>query len=520
MFAEAVRRHGDGQVETAEALYRALLALEPDEPQVNYNLGLILHGRGALEGAMDAYRRAIALRPDFPDAHGNLGVALQASGRLPEAEAAYRGVLAMHPGFGMAMGNLGVTLKAMGRLDEAEAAYRRAIELMPDSSWAHTNLAAVLTDRGDNAGALAACEAAIALRPASDLALFNLGTIHKAESRLAEAAASFRAAIAVRPDFTEAHFSLGQVLLLDGAFEEGWAEYEWRWRLREYGWLRDLHGDFAQPLWAGEPLAGRVILIYAEQGMGDAIQYVRYVPRLVAVGASVVLAVHPPLRRLFAGMEGVRVIGLNERDLPPFDVHCPLLTLPRLFGTRLDTIPSAPRYLAAEPEAVARWRERLPTAGLRVGVIWAGNPTQTGDRFRSPRLPAVRALFDVPGIAFVALQLGDGRRDLQDAPLPPNVLDLGPEIADFTDTAAIMAGLDLVVTSCTAPLHLGGALGVPTWGMIPFAPHYPWLLEREDTPWYPSVRLVRQERPGADWSGVVARIARDLATLSGAAAAG
>ena len=514
IFADAVRRHAAGLVTEAEPLYRAILVLDPAHAQSSYNLGLILQGQNRLEEAMAAYRAAIAARPDYLDAYGNLGVAMQASGQSEQAIDMFQRLLEVAPGFAMAAGNLGVALKALGRIPEAEAAYRRAIEIDPAIDWVWANLAALLLSEGENEAAVAACRHAIALRPASETAWFNLGTACKALNRLDEAAAALRRAIELKPDFAEAHFTLGQTLLLAGMFETGWAEYDWRWKLKDYGWLRTLHGAFIQPLWRGEAPEGRTILIYAEQGLGDAIQYVRYIPRLVALGARVVLAVHPPLKALFGGMDGVTVIGLDERGLPPFDMHCPLLSLPERFGTRLATIPAEPAYLRADPAAVARWRSRLPPGGPRVGIVWAGNPTQTGDRFRSPRLAAVRPLFDVPGIAFVSLQVGAGRDDLSAHPLPPDVRDLGAEIADFTDTVAIIAGLDLVISSCTAPLHLGGALGVPTWGMIPFAPHFPWLLERADTPWYPSMRLYRQDSPGTDWSGVIERVARDLRSLA------
>jgi hypothetical protein len=343
------------------------------------------------------------------------------------------------------------------------------------------------------------------------MAHFNLATALKCLCRLDEAAAAFRQAIALDPSLVEAHFSLSQTLLLQGDLPAGYAEYEWRWQLKEYGWLKNIHGPFAQPRWNGEPLDGRTILVYAEQGLGDAIQYVRYLPRVAAAGGRVILAVHPPLRRLFAEMADVTLVSLDTLPLPPFDVHCPLLSLPKVFGTTLQSIESGVPYLLADPDAIARWRARIGGDRPRVGVVWAGNPTQTGDRFRSPRLASVLPLFGVQAITFVALQVGPGRQDLASHALPANVLDLGPEISDLADTAAIMAGLDLVITSCTAPLHLAGALGVPTWAMIPASPHFAWLLGRSDSAWYPTLRLYRQEKFGTDWSGVVARIAHDLA---------
>jgi tetratricopeptide (TPR) repeat protein len=510
MFGEAVERHRAGQAAPAEALYRAILALQPDHAQSAYNLGIVLHAQRRLGEAAAAYRHATAARPDYAEAFCNLGVALQDERKLEEAIAVYARAIALRPDFAMAHCNLGVALKEAGRLAEAVASYHRAIALQPDYDFAFANLAAALLEQGKAEEAVTACRRALAIRPEMAMAQFNLATGLKHLCRLDEAAAAFRQAIALDPALVEAHFSLSQTLLLQGDFASGWAEYEWRWRLKEYAWLQNIHGTFSQPRWTGERLDGRTILIYAEQGLGDAIQHVRHLPRVVAAGGNVVLAVHPPLHRLLSGLPDVTLVSLDTVPLPPFDVHCPLLSLPLVFAITADDIPAPVPYLHADPDAVARWRARIGGRQPRVGIVWAGNPTQGGDKFRSPRLASVLPLFDVPGITFVGLQVGPGRQDLAAHALPANVLDLGPEIADLADTAAIMAGLDLVVTSCTAPLHLAGALGVPTWAMIPASPHFAWLLGREDSAWYPTLRLYRQERFGTDWSGVVARIAEDL----------
>jgi tetratricopeptide (TPR) repeat protein len=510
MFDEAVARHTAGETAPAEALYRAVLAMQPAQAQAAYNLGVLLHTQGRHADAAAAYRHATAAQPGYAEAWCNLGVALQDERQFEGALEAYRRAMALRPDFAMAHCNLGVALKELGRLEEAVAAYHRAIALQPDYDFAFANLAAVLLDQGKPEDAVIACRRALAIRPGMRMAHFNLGTALKQLGRLDEAARAFGAAIACDPDFVEAHFTLGQTLLLQGDFVAGWPEYEWRWRLKEYAWLANIHGRFTQPRWAGAPLNGRTILIYAEQGLGDAIQYVRYVPHVVAAGGRVILAVHPPLRRLFADIEGVTLVSLDAVPLPPFDVHCPLLSLPLMFGTTPETVPADIPYLRVSPADAACWRDRIGGERPRVGIVWAGNPTQTGDRFRSPRLGAVLPLFAVPGVTFVALQVGPGRADLAAHPLPPNVLDLGPEIADLADTAAIMAGLDVVITSCTAPLHLAGALGVPTWAMIPASPHFAWLTERSDSPWYPTVTLYRQDTYGTDWSAVVARIAADL----------
>ena len=517
MFAEAVDRHRKGEIAQAEALYRAVLALQPNEAQSAYNLGLVLHAQRRFAEAIVAYHHAIAARPDYAEAFCNLGVALQDERKLDAAIEAYQRALTIRPDFAMAHCNLGVALKEAKRLEEAVACYHRAIALQPDYDFAFANLAAVLLDQGKAEEAIIACRHALATRPDMTLAHFNLATGLKHLCDLDGAANAFRRAIALDPGFVEAHFALGQTLLLQGDLAAGWPEYEWRWRLKDYAWLSNIHGNFPQPRWAGEPLEGRTILIYAEQGLGDAIQYVRYLPRVTGAGGKVILAVHPPLRRLFANVPDVTLVNLDTAPFPPFDVHVPLLSLPLICGTELQTVPTGVPYLCADREAVARWRTRIGGSKTRVGVVWAGNPTQTGDHFRSPRLGPILPLFGNANVTFVALQVGPGRQDLTAQALPSNVLDLGPEITDLADTAAIMAGLDLVITSCTAPLHLSGALGVPTWGMIPASPHFAWLLDRADSVWYPTLRLYRQQEYGTDWSGVVARIVDDLAQFTTAA---
>jgi tetratricopeptide (TPR) repeat protein len=513
MFNCAVKQHQDSRIESAEALYRAVLALQPGHAQAAYNLGVLFHGQHRLSEAVAAYRHAISVKQDYADAYCNLGVALQDERKLEEALATYSQAIAIRPDFAMAYCNLGVALKEVGQFDGSVAALRNAIALQPSYDFAYANLAATLLEQGKPEDAAVASRRALALNPDLVMAHFNLATGLKHLGSLDEAAVSFQKAIALSPGLVEAHFSLGQVFLLQGNFPAGWLEYEWRWRLKEYSWLSSIHGSFSQPLWAGDPLCGRTILLYAEQGLGDAIQFVRYVPKVIAAGGNVILAVHPPLRRLFANLLGITTVNLDSLSLPAFDVHCPLLSLPLIFGTTIETVPSTVPYLKLEQDTVVRWRNRIRGTNPRIGIVWAGNPAQTGDRFRSPGLGAVLPLFDVPDVSFVLLQVGPGRQDLIGRALPKNVQDLGSEITDLADTAAIMTGLDLVITSCTAPLHLAGALGIPTWAMISASPHFAWLVGRPDSVWYPSLRLYRQQTFGTDWSGVVAQISADLAHL-------
>jgi tetratricopeptide (TPR) repeat protein len=514
MFDEAVRRHGIGQSVEAEAMYRAILALQPTHAAASYNLGLVCHMKGRPEEAIAAYRHAIAIHGGYLDAYCNLGAVLQSVGKREEAVAVFRQALAINPAAPVVHLNLGVAWKELGRLDEATASLRRAIEIRPDYEMAYANLAGVLLEQDDAEAAVAACQRAIAINPAEPSAHGNLGLAYAALCRLPEAEAAFREAVALQPEFTEAHFTLAQVLLAQGKFAEGWEHYDWRWKLPAYTWRRTWLGECRQPQWNGESLQGRRILVYAEQGQGDAIQYVRYLPMVARLAAKVTLAVHPPLKTLFQAIPGITVIALDESHRLEFDVHCPLLTLPRIFATRLDSIPADIPYLRPSPADAARWRARLPSGQPRVGIVWAGSPTHTNDRRRSPRLATMMPLFDIPGISFVSLQVGPGRDELATTPLPAHVRDLGAEVTSFADTAAILDGLDLLITADTAPLHLAGAMGVPVWGMIPFYPHFPWLMHRSDSPWYPTLRLYRQDRYKAGWSGVLDRIRGDLAGLA------
>jgi len=415
----------------------------------------------------------------------------------------------------MAHANLAVGLLGLAQTDAALAACRQALALNPQGAAIACTLGGTLLELGEAAEAAALCRRAIELDPTSAGAHFNFSHACKALNQLKTAQESAEAAIARNPDSAVYHFHLAHTLLLQGDMDRGWEEYEWRWALPAFAELAALRRQCYRPEWTGGDIADKTILIYTEQGLGDIIQFARYLPLLVARAGRVILAASDSVRRLLRCIEGVTVIAPAELAEQSFDVHCALLSLPRAFGTRIDTIPGQSPYLRSDPADTARWAARIGGEGLRVGIVWAGNPATQRDRFRSPRLPSVAPLFTVPGITFVCLQMGAGRRDLADMPLPAHVIDLGSEISDLTDTAAIMAGLDLMISSCTAPLHLAGAMGRPTWAMIPFAPHFPWLLDRTDSPWYPSMRLYRQSQTGRDWSSVVAEIAEYLRRMSG-----
>jgi len=506
-----------GQADEAIALYNRALVINPQNAMALGNRGKALQDSGRHREALASYRAAIALQPNEPSAFINLGAALLASQDWEESATASHEAIRRRPDSAMAYTNLGNALLHLGRYEDALAACRRALALQPEGALIKSSLGGAMLELGDFAAAVTLCEEAIALDPRSPSAFFNLSHGYKALNRPDDAIRAARQAIALSPGTAQYHFHLAHILLLKGDFLAGWDEYEWRWQLPDFAW-RQNHPQLATaPLWNGEDISAQIILVHSEQGLGDIIQFARFCLPLVARAKRVIVAVQPQLRRLLASIPGITLVSLRE-TLPEFDVQCPLLSLPRAFATTLATLPAPPSYLQPDEEALMRWtgglglpRRRRGT--IRAGIVWAGNPRTLRDRFRSPGFASVTPLFAVPGVEFVVLQVGPGREDMS-ALLPPHVRDLGGAVEDLTETAAIMLGLDLVISSCTAPLHLAGALGVRGWGLIPFAPHFTWGLDREDSPWYPSLRLYRQDQPGRDWSGVITRMAADLTALA------
>jgi hypothetical protein len=331
--------------------------------------------------------------------------------------------------------------------------------------------------------------------------------------RYDEARAAFDAALALEPEFADAHANRSHLHLLLGDFDRGWKEFEWRWRTQE---CAPLKLPFMRPLWLGEqPLEGRTILLHAEQGLGDTIQFVRYVPLVRACGAKVVLAVQPQLQALFSCIGAESVLSAVPR-LPPADLHCPLMSLPLAFKTRLETIPADTPYLSVNENGAAAWMARLPKRKWygggrtrRVGVAWAGNPEFVDDETRSIGLANLAPLFSTKRVHFVSLQKNLRNGDREILQNHPQVTHLGDAIADFRDTAAIMSQLDLIITSDTSVAHLAGALGRPVWILLQFSPDWRWLLDRTDSPWYPTARLFRQ-RQLADWERVVEQVREAL----------
>jgi tetratricopeptide (TPR) repeat protein len=465
----------------------------------------------AMSNQTSSNQSSPAVDPNDLDSLARAGLAALDAGQDRLAAARLARALTLGPPTAVLLRSLGMALARLDRFDDAARCHNEALGLAPDDPATLTALGDLLQQRDRVDDAEACYRAALQIAPQRADTLGNLGAALYRLGRPDEAISCYRAALRLAPDLPELHDNLGRALLLSGQLAEGWAEHEWRWRTRESA--REAQ-RFAGPAWGGEPLGDRILLLHAEQGFGDAIQFCRYAPR-VAATARVVLEAPRELVRLFAGLPFIERIVVQGDALPRFDAHCPLLSLPRAFATTLETIPCDIPYLAAAPEHVAAWRARLDgLAGLRVGLAWAGRPTQGADRRRSIALDLLAPLGRVPGIALVSLQTGPASAQTATPPHGMTIHDWTAALRDFADTAALIEALDLVIAVDSAVAHLAGALGKPVWLLNRFDSCWRWLQQRTDSPWYPSLRQFRQCRPG-DWASVITDVADALAQRTG-----
>ncbi len=534
------------RLEEAKAAYERISRQAPADAETWLNLGAIAGMLGRLDEAERAFRRVLVLNPRLPQAQMNLARLLVLQGRLQEAVPHYQRYIALKPKSLDGYYQLGHTHEALADQGAAEQVYRAALSLEEASAGICIGLARLLRLKQEYTAATELCERALQLDGSAGLAYQELGHIHKEQSRYEEALHCYQQLIAVAPQeqegyllslgvlyaeqerYTEAlecynqlvaakpesvngHWNRALVQLLLGEFTEGWSGYEWRRRRDE--WLVQMWpGRFVPPLWSGEPLSGRTILVYAEQGFGDTIQFGRYLPLLLAQGARVIFHCMEGLVELFSRMAGIEVVARDyELALQQtFDFHIPLMSLPHIMGTTLETIPTARAYLQTDAGRVAAWRDRITQKGFRVGLVWAGAAKNVANRMRSTTLAAFAALAAMPDTTIYSLQKDAAAGSELMAQW--GVVDLGPELHNFDETAAVIANLDLVITVDTAVAHLAGALGVPVWILIYSSPEWRWLLGREDSPWYPSARLFRQQL-GEPWPVLVERMVAALQDL-------
>jgi tetratricopeptide (TPR) repeat protein len=504
----ADRYRGEGRLVEAEALCRRALEAKPDLAEAEHLLGVIAHQNGKLADAIEHVRRAVKLAPQAALFHANLGEMLRLAGRPKLAADEARRAIEIDPNMAAAHSNLGVALYELKQYDEAAAAHRRAIAVKPDFYEAHSNLGNALHALKRFDEAVASYRHALELNANYADAWANLGTTLHHAGEFDEGMAALRHAIALAPLHANAHSGLGILLLMRGDLGEGWDEYEWRLRSTERKGPR-----FPERPWEGESLAGKHIYVQAEQGFGDTLQFARYIPLLAARAGKVTLRVHQQLTTLLReSLPGIEVLG-DRGDPAPYVCDSVLLSLPRIFRTRLETIPAAMPYLRAPAEALARWKKKLGgLPGLKVGLVWAGNPEHVNDMRRSLDLDRLAPLLDVPGVSFVSLQVGPRSADLKKH-RERKILDLSPDLTDYVETAGAVCALDLVISVDTSVCHLVGALAKPIWVPLPWVTDWRWLTGREDNPWYPTMRLIRQKR-GEEWAEILPRVGKDLAAVA------
>jgi tetratricopeptide (TPR) repeat protein len=559
LLEEAVGLQQNGAWAEAEDAYREILALRPRHFDALQLLGVLLLQRGRLDEGIELLQSALKIDARHAVLHSNLAYAYNARLRHREALASADRALALKPDFIDALNNRGNALAGLGQAQAALACFDRALALRDDFAPAWNNRACVLRDLARPLEAIASCERAIALDPGyadawsnrgnalSDLnrpqdaqacyqralelapdnpdTWSNYGLTLVDLNRHADALDCYDRALALAPEAAEPHWNKALCLLQLGRLAEGWREYEWRWQRQR---IRPSLRQFDRPLWLGDfSVAGKTILLHAEQGLGDTLQFCRYAQDLAQLGAKVLLEVPAELLRLLRGLPGVTQLIEQGAPLPPFDCHCPLLSVPLACATDLSTIPARIPYLQADPASIAQWSARVAAyvrpGALKVGLVWAGGQRahvaelRKNDARRSMRLAQFRPLFDLPHLQYFSLQMGEPARQLEavNQALAPGqrIVDLTGEIVDFADTAALVTQLDLVVSVDTSTAHLAGALGRPVYILNRFDTCWRWMLEREDTPWYPSARLFRQPTLG-DWDSVLVRLHDTLAALA------
>jgi predicted O-linked N-acetylglucosamine transferase (SPINDLY family) len=480
LAASSVLYENASGVRALEVFLRSAVAhaKSPSGSSAAYNQqGIKLIEQGKLDDAVDSFRQAVNVWPENMEALNNLGAALKRQERFDEAITCYQRALSIKPDFAEARGNLGNVLRFLGRPDEAAESFRLALRLRPNSAEMQNNLANALKDQGS----------------------------------VNEALAGFERALELDPNYVEGRLDRAVTWLLAGDLENGWTEFEWRWQYKDFP-----PRPFHQPRWDGAPLEGRTILLHAEQGLGDTIQFIRYATLVKERGGTVIVECQRPLHRLLRGCAGVdELIGQGD-TLPAFDTHCPLVSLPHVFGISMTTIPAKVPYLFADPALTEHWRRELSgIKGFKVGICWQGNPRHAWDRFRSIPLTEFAPLAGLEGVQLFSLQKGPGAEQIQQATFSVTDLSscLDTTSGPFMDTAAVMKNLELIIAADTSVVHLAGALGVPVWIALHSVPDWRWMLEREDSPWYPTARLFRQTGRG-DWREVFARITAELESLS------
>jgi tetratricopeptide (TPR) repeat protein len=497
---------GQRQNQSARQCYQRLAELFPQSAEVHHRLGMMQERLGDWGAAMESYRRAVVLQPDLPEHHSSLGALQYKQGAYTEAVESCRRALALDPDQPQVLTQLGHALTDLSDYPAAANAFERALALKPDSAPAISGLGHFFERKGDLRSAVESYRTALKFDPEGSTGYLRLGCVQILQDNLEEATECFERVRQLTPDSAEARAFLGIIHLRQGNFRLGLSEYEDRWTT-QYGYR--FRRELSQPRWNGEPLAGARILLHAEQGIGDTLQFVRYVPLVAALGAEVILEVQPPVHRLLASTPGAAKVICRDDVVPEVDWQCPLLSLPLVLGTELNTIPAKVPYVYANPDQAETWRQRMAVNSLRVGLVWGGNPIFPHELWRAIPLAQLAPLTHLEGTTFYSLQVGPPAGQMKALEDRVRLIDLQKELKDFGDTAAVVANLDLVIAMDTSVAHLVGAMGKPVWILLHKSADWRWFMEREDSPWYPTARLFRQSTLG-NWQDVVARVEREL----------
>jgi tetratricopeptide (TPR) repeat protein len=537
------------QYDEAISCYQKVLQLNSNDVDAYYNLGFALQEKGRHEEAIPFYRKALQLNPKLDEAYARIGLALQEMDQSDEAIGFYRKANQLDPNNFVALYGLGTTLQQKEEFDEAIICYKKALQIVPNSkaynnlahimqkkqqfdealtcfqkaleldpSYAqvHMSIGAVLYEKQQFDEALTCFQKALELDPSYAEAYCGLGSTLNEKKQLDESMACYHKALQLNPNSAEAHWNMSLAYLTLGNYRDGWKEYEWRWKVKDHLKYGCFHRptDFTQPILNRLDAAGHTILIYAEQGLGDEIQFIRYAPLVAQCGAKVVMECHKELFTLFQSVKGVNHIIVQGEPLPGFDIQCPLLTLPLVFNTTLENVISEVPYLGINSSLIRKWGGKIQNnkSAFNIGIAWAGSPTYKGNTLRSCRLNTFSPLARFKDITFYSLQKGEASGQAKNPPHDLNFIDLTEGINDFSDTAALIENLDLVISVDTAVAHLAGALGRPVWTLLPFAADWRWMLDREDSPWYPTMRLFRQSSP-RDWESVIEKVRDELVKL-------
>jgi tetratricopeptide (TPR) repeat protein len=531
-----------GALEEAVRAFREAIRLQPAFAEAEFNLGLTFEALGRADDALHAYDKSLQANPLRHEARFNraairfrrgqfvsaiadlkeiiahdgrsidvgllLGRAYRENGSWNDAEQLYKALSVAYPDNAEILVHLATCRLVQQRYAAAERSCLQAITLDPDHAEAHFKAGVAQLHQSKATEAAEHLGRAVALRPDNADAVLHYAVALQRTGAIDKAQAGFERALDLAPDNADVHWYLADFLLLRGEYQRGWNEFEWRWRHERF---MTPHWEFSQPMWNGEDIRGKTILIHPEQGFGDMLQFVRYVPMVAELGARVLLGSPPELAHLLAESIDVQGVYVSRAQLPEFDVHCPLLSLPRIFHTEVETIPARVPYLHADHQANRRWKDSFSSfvGTCNVGIIWSGNPGQEHNTHRACRLEQMKPLFAVNGARFFSLQKGAPAAQLREVTETNGVIDLSPQLSDFAETAAVMHNLDLIISTDTGPVHLAGALARPVWLLLSAIPDWRWLLGRDDSPWYPTMRLFRQGGIGK-WDDLIGRVAREL----------